>query len=146
MSEAINEAKRQGITHMMFGDLFLDDVRKYREEILRPTGITPVFPIWQRPTNRLAVDMIESGFKAIITCVDPKQLSPSFVGRKFDENFLRDLPPEVDPCGERGEFHTFVYDGPIFCNPIDIEVGEIVERDGFVFADVMPSRPIEDQL
>ncbi len=140
MSKAIDEAKRKGVSHMMFGDLFLDEVRNYREEMLKPTGIKAVFPIWQRPTERLAVEIIKSGCKAIVTCVDPKKLSPSFAGRKFNESFLRDLPSEVDPCGERGEFHTFVYDGPIFRNPIDIEVGEIVERDGFVFADVMPLR------
>ena len=145
VNESIDEAKRKGVTHMMFGDLFLDDIRKYREEMLRPTGITPVFPLWQRQTKRLAVEMIESGFKAIVTCVDPRQLSPSFAGREFDESFLRNLPLGVDPCGERGEFHTFVYDGPIFRNPIKIKVGEIVARDGFVFADVMPFHPMEDQ-
>lgn len=138
MGHAIAQANAQGVTHIMFGDLFLEDIRQYREDMLRPTGIIPVFPLWQRSTKALALEMIDLGFKAIITSVDPKQLSPSFAGRLFDKRFLDDLPASVDPCGERGEFHTFVYDAPLFRNPIDVTVGDIVERDGFVFADVMP--------
>lgn len=138
MKAAIADAQNQGVTHMMFGDLFLEDIRKYREDMLQLTGITPVFPLWQRPTKQLALDMIDAGFKAIIVCVDPKQLSPSFAGREFNKEFLRDLPASVDPCGENGEFHTFVYDAPLFKKPIDVAVGEVVQRDGFVFADVLP--------
>lgn len=137
MRLAITDAQNQGVTHMMFGDLFLEDIRKYRKNMLCLTGITPVFPLWQRPTKQLALEMIESGFKAIIVCVDPKQLSPSFAGREFNKDFLRDLPMGVDPCGENGEFHTFVYDGPIFKKFMDVVVGEVVERDGFMFADVL---------
>jgi len=138
MRDAITKAQNQGVTHTMFGDLFLEDIRKYREDMLYSTGITPVFPLWQRPTKELALEMIEAGFKAIVVCVDPKQLSPSFAGREFNQEFLCDLPASVDPCGENGEFHIFVYDGPLFKKPIDIKVGEVVQRDGFVFADVMP--------
>ncbi len=142
MLGAIEEARRQGVSHMMFGDLFLEDIRTYREKRLEYTGITPVFPIWKRPTDILAREMIASGVKAIITCVDPKQLPASFAGRQFDERFLTDLPKGVDPCGERGEFHTFVYDGPMFQNSINVRAGEIIERDGFVFADVDFTPPL----
>jgi uncharacterized protein (TIGR00290 family) len=142
MHKAILEAKKQGVTHMMFGDLFLEDIRQYRERMLEPNGITPIFPIWQRPTNVLAQEMIASGFKAVVTCIDPKQLPASFAGRRFDQTFLNDLPKEVDPCGERGEFHTFVYAGPVFQNPINIKVGEIIEREGFIFTDI---NSVEDE-
>jgi len=138
ITEAIEQAKREQVTHMVFGDLFLEDIRRYRETMLAPTGVRPLFPLWQRPTRALAQAMLASGLKAVITCVDPRQLSPAFAGRRFDESFLSDLPESVDPCGERGEFHTFVYDGPMFRHPVPIDVGDIVERDGFVFADVVP--------
>jgi uncharacterized protein (TIGR00290 family) len=138
MSEAIDSALAEGIEHFVFGDLFLEDVRSYREEKLATTGISPLFPLWGQPTNTLAQSIIDSGVKAVLTCVDPTTLSPTFAGRLFDESLLDDLPAGVDLCGERGEFHTFVYDGPGFSSPIDIEVGEIVERDGFVFCDVRP--------
>jgi len=141
MGEALNEAKRNDVSYMMFGDLFLEDIRQYRIKMLEGAGITPLFPIWKRPTAILAQEMIASGFKAVITCVDPKKLSPSFAGRKFDESFLKDLPKGIDPCGENGEFHTFVYDAPIFEKPINVEVGEIVEREGFIFADVYAKEP-----
>lgn len=138
MSEAIDSALADGIEHFVFGDLFLEDVRSYREEKLATTGISPLFPLWGQPTDTLAQSMIDSGVKAVVTCVDPSQISASFAGRFFDESLLHDLPESVDPCGERGEFHTFVFDGPGFSSPIDVEVGEVVERDGFVFCDVHP--------
>ena len=138
MTEAIRQAKAEGVTTMAFGDLFLQDVRAYREENLADTGIAPVFPIWGMDTSELALEMVKSGLKAVVTCVDPRQLDPSFAGRQYDEVFLADLPTEVDPCGENGEFHTFAYDGPMFGRPVPVQAGEVVERDGFVFADVLP--------
>ena len=123
----------------MFGDLFLRDVREYRERNLGRTGIAPVFPLWDRPTDQLARDMITGGVRAVLTCVDPKVLPAEFSGRAYDDALLADLPAGVDPCGERGEFHTFVWDGPGFSSPIAIEVGERVHRDGFVFSDVVPA-------
>ena len=116
---------------------FLQDVRAYRERNLAGTGITPVFPLWGRPTELLARDMLAAGVRAVLTCVDPNVLPSEFSGRAFDETLLADLPEHVDPCGERGEFHTFVWDGPDFSSPIDIEIGETVCRDGFVFRDVL---------
>ena len=138
MSEAIDSALADGIELFVFGDLFLEDVRSYREEKLAGTGISPLFPLWGQPTNTLAQSMIDSGVKAVVTCVDPSHISALFAGRFFDANLLADLPASVDPCGERGEFHTFVFDGPGFSSPIDIEVGEVVERDGFSFCDLRP--------
>lgn len=137
MRNALDSWKTKGVSQVIFGDLFLEDIRRYREEKLSQIGIRPVFPIWGENTRSLAEEMLKVGFRAIITCVDPKKLEPKFAGRQFDESFLRDLPPQVDPCGENGEFHTFVYDGPIFKEPIPVEVGERVLRDGFQFADVM---------
>ncbi|MGH9431719.1 MAG: ATP-binding protein [Terriglobia bacterium] len=139
MAQAMAEARRSGVTHMVFGDLFLEDIRKYREEKLAGTGITPLFPIWGLNTARLARDMIASGLKATVTCVDPKKLDRSFAGRQFDGALLADFPSAVDPCGENGEFHTFCCDGPMFRRPIAVARGEVVERDGFVFADVLPA-------
>ena len=139
MSAAIRRAKDAGITIMAFGDLFLEDVRHYRETQLASTGITPLFPLWGLPTKELAAQMIRAGLRARLTCVDPKQIAASFVGREFDESLLADLPPGVDPCGERGEFHTFAYAGPMFHRPIPVERGEVVTRDGFVFADLLPA-------
>jgi uncharacterized protein (TIGR00290 family) len=136
MREACDAAVAGGVDTMAFGDLFLEDVRRYREERLEGTGLTPVFPVWGLPTRRLAEDMIASGLRARLVCVDPRKLPREFAGRDFDADFLRDLPPEVDPCGENGEFHSFVYAGPMFSEPIPVESGEVVERDGFVFADV----------
>ena len=138
MSEAIDSALADNVEHFVFGDLFLEDVRSYREEKLAGTGISPLFPLWGQPTDTLAQSMIGSGVQAVVTCVDPSRIPASFAGRFFDGSLLADLPPDVDPCGERGEFHTFVFGGPGFSSPIDIEVGEIVERDGFVFCDVRP--------
>jgi uncharacterized protein (TIGR00290 family) len=138
MEEACSEIKAQGVNHMIFGDLFLEDIRAYREEKLAAAKMTPLFPLWLRDTTRLAHDMIASGLVAHIVCLDPKKLDRSFAGRRFDESFLRDLPPNVDPCGENGEFHTVVTAGPMFKAPIAVEIGETVERDGFVFTDVIP--------
>jgi len=126
----------EGVEAMAFGDLFLADIRAYREKQLAGTGLEPLFPLWQIPTAQLARDMIAAGLRAKITCVDPKVLSREFAGRDFDAAFLADLPPAVDPCGENGEFHSFVYEGPMFSKPIQLLTGEIVERDGFVFADL----------
>jgi uncharacterized protein (TIGR00290 family) len=136
MRGAIARARAEGITHMAFGDLFLEDVRRYREQMLAGTGIEPLFPLWGEPTGALAGRMVASGLRAFLTCVDPAQLSPTFAGRTFDEWLLEDLPESVDPCGERGEFHTFAYAGPMFDQPISIRPGEVVTRDGFVFADL----------
>jgi len=137
MREAVQVARAEGVEGMVFGDLFLDDVRAYREGNLAGTGITARFPLWGEPTDRLAREMIDVGVQAVLTCVDPAVLPADFAGRPFDAELLDDLPEGVDPCGERGEFHTFVWDGPGFAAPIPIERGEIVERDGFVFCDVL---------
>jgi uncharacterized protein (TIGR00290 family) len=139
MRDAVAVARRDGATRMVFGDLFLADVRAYREEHLRNTGLAPAFPLWDEPTERLAREMLDVGLRAVLTCVDPRVLAPDFAGRAFDAELLDDLPDDVDPCGERGEFHTFVWDGPGFSAPIPIERGETVERDGFVFCDVRPA-------
>jgi len=128
---------KEGITHIAFGDLFLEDVRKYRELKLSTINITPLFPLWGMNTLHLAKEMIASGLKAVITCIDPKKLDAPFVGRKFNNQLLNDLPLDVDPCGENGEFHTFVYDGPMFKKPISISIGSIVERNGFIFRDIL---------
>lgn len=135
MAEACQRAIRERVDAVAFGDLFLQDVRDYRVRQLAPTGLQPLFPLWAIPTDQLAQDMIASGLRAGLTCVDPKQITASFAGREFDEVLLRDLPPSADPCGERGEFHTCVYAGPMFSSPIALKAGEIVERDGFNYAD-----------
>jgi uncharacterized protein (TIGR00290 family) len=137
--DAIAVARAEGVECMVFGDLFLDDVRRYREDHLAGTGIEPVFPLWDAPTDDLAREMLDVGVRAVLTCVDPRVLPAPFVGRAFDASLLHDLPAGVDPCGERGEFHTFVWDAPGFAAPIPIEQGETVERDGFVFRDVLPA-------
>lgn len=139
MGRALAEAKASGVTHFVFGDLFLEDIRAYREAKLEAVGVRAVFPLWGRDTRALAHDMIEQGFRARTTCIDPRKLAASFAGRQFDARFLSELPPEVDPCGENGEFHTFVTGGPMFSREIAVERGEIVERDGFVFADLVPA-------
>jgi len=137
MSEAVARAVGEGFTHIAFGDLFLEDIRRYREERLAGTGLTPLFPLFDADTPLLAREMIASGLRARLTCVDPRVLDARFAGREFDERLLDELPPGIDPCGERGEFHSFAYDGPMFRHPIPIENGIVVERDGFVFADVL---------
>jgi uncharacterized protein (TIGR00290 family) len=136
MAEAVRRAREAGVEKMVFGDLFLEDVRRYRETHLAGTGIEPVFPIWGIPTDRLARDMIAGGLRARLTCVDPKQLDRRFAGREFDAALLENLPPSADPCGERGEFHTCVTDGPMFRRPVPVTPGPVVEREGFVFADL----------
>lgn len=138
MRGVCQRAVTEGITAIAFGDLFLQDIRDYRERQLLNTGLEPLFPVWQIPTAQLARDMITAGVKAKITCVDPAQVDRAFAGRDFDQALVDSLPSGVDPCGENGEFHTFVYDAPVFSSPIAIRMGEIVERDGFVFADVLP--------
>jgi len=138
MRGVCQRALAEGITAIAFGDLFLQDIRDYRERQLQGTGLEPLFPVWEIPTTKLARDMIAAGVKAKITCVDPAQVDRTFAGRDFDQALLDSLPPGVDPCGENGEFHTFVYDAPVFSSPIAVSMGEIVERDGFVFADVLP--------
>jgi uncharacterized protein (TIGR00290 family) len=139
MTALCERATGEAVQAIVFGDLFLADIRAYREKQLAGTGLEPLFPVWQIPTADLARTMIASGLRAKITCVDPKVLPKEFAGRDFDSQFLADLPPTADPCGENGEFHSFVYDGPGFRRPINITVGEIVERDGFVFADIARS-------
>jgi uncharacterized protein (TIGR00290 family) len=155
MAKACARAMEEGVECVAFGDLFLEDIRAYREAKLKPTGLKPLFPCWQLPTAELAREMIRAGVRAHLVCVDPKYLDRSFAGRMFDESLLAELPESVDPCGERGEFHTFVSAGPMFADgfargddsgfargavsrSIEIRRGETVERDGFVYADLLP--------
>lgn len=135
MRDVCARAVAEGVDAIAFGDLFLADIRAYRERQLQGTGLEPLFPVWQIPTGELAREMIAAGLKAKITCVDPKRLPAKIAGREFDAGLLGDLPSDVDPCGENGEFHTFVYDGPMFRRAISVQAGGVVERDGFVFAD-----------
>ena len=138
VGEAMAAARADlGVDAIAFGDLHLEDVRRYREQQLDGSGLEPLFPIWHKPTAELAVEMIDAGIVAHITCVDPKQYPAGFAGRRFDHDLLADLPEDVDPCGENGEFHSFVSAGPMFREPIAVRTGEIVERDGFVFCDVL---------
>ena len=137
MGEAMAQARSVGVTRVAFGDLFLEDVRQYRETKLAGSGIEPLFPLWGLETAELARTMVGAGLCAYLTCVDPKQLSPRFAGRAFDSDLLAELPQSVDPCGERGEFHTFACAGPMFAAPIPVTLGEVVERDGFVFTDLI---------
>lgn len=137
MAAALERAQANGVTAVAFGDLFLEDVRRYREERLAGTGIEPLFPLWGLDTAKLAGEMVAGGLRAHLTCVDPRQLDRSFAGRTYDAALLDDLPAGVDPCGERGEFHTFAYAGPMFAQPIPIAAGEVVERAGFVYADLL---------
>jgi uncharacterized protein (TIGR00290 family) len=139
MAQAFASAPLSEVEEVVFGDLFLEDVRAYREERLAAGGKRGNFPLWGRDTTRLAREFIAAGFKANIVCLDPHVLDPSFAGRAFDEQLLAELPIEVDPCGENGEFHTFVHAGPMLAEPIECETGEVVERDGFVFCDLMPA-------
>ena len=138
MGSAMERAKAEGVRHVIFGDLFLEDIRAYREKQLAQCEMTPVFPLWRRDTRELAKEMIAGGLSAYLTCVDPRKLDRRFAGRRFDDELLRDLPAEVDPCGENGEFHTFANGGPMFRATIPVEAGEVVERDGFIFADFLP--------
>ena len=136
MKEFVDTSRERGIHCMAFGDLFLQDIRAYREANLKDTGITPLFPLWEIPTDRLARQMISEGLRAYLTCIDPKKLPARFAGREFGPSLLDELPESVDPCGEYGEFHTFAVDGPMFQSPVEVILGEVVERDGFVFADL----------
>lgn len=137
MSAFVAEAREAGVEAMAFGDLFLADIRAYREERLQGSGIAPLFPLWERDTRQLARDMISSGLKARVVSLDPRAIARDLIGREFDADLLDDLPSTADPCGENGEFHTFAYAGPMFDAPIDVATGAIVERDGFVFADLV---------
>jgi uncharacterized protein (TIGR00290 family) len=137
MAAAVQRAAADGFTHVAFGDLFLEDVRRYREDRMAGTGLTPIFPLWGRPTAALAREMIAGGLEAYLTCVDPRVLPASFAGRQYDRALLDEFPASIDPCGERGEFHTCAIAGPMFSKRIDVKAGETVERDGFVFSDVL---------
>ena len=137
MSAFVAKARAAGVEAMAFGDLFLEDIRAYREERLRGSGITPLFPLWERNTRQLARDMISSGLRARVVSLNPRAIARDLIGREFDADLLDDLPSTADPCGENGEFHTFAYAGPMFDAPIDVTTGAIVERDGFVFADLV---------
>ena len=138
MAQFVERVKIAKIEYFAFGDLFLEDIRNYREEKLQGSGIKPIFPIWGIPTDELSREMISNGLRTVITCINPKQIPKEFVGREFDESFLDSLPETIDPCGENGEFHSFVFDGPMFKEQIEITVGDIVHRDDFIFADVLP--------
>jgi uncharacterized protein (TIGR00290 family) len=139
MSAAMARARAEGAWHVVFGDLFLEDIRAYREKQLAACGMTPVFPLWRKDTKQLANEMLAGGLSAYLTCVDPRKLDRSFAGRRFDAELLKALPADVDPCGENGEFHTFANAGPMFSHRIPVAAGEIVEREGFVFADILPA-------
>jgi len=139
MQGAVDRAVADGVEEVVFGDLFLEDIRAYREQALGGTGLRPRFPLWLRPTDELAHDMLAAGVRAVLTCVDPAKVPAELAGRAWDDDLLAELPEGVDPCGENGEFHTFVWDAPGFREPIAVEPGPIVERDGFVFADVRPA-------
>ncbi len=140
MKERLLRHKANGVSRVIFGDLFLRDIRQYREARLAQIGMKGLFPLWHQDTRKLAEDFIAAGFRAFIVCVDPKQIDPSFCGRPFDRAFLSDLPASADPCGENGEFHTFVYDGPIFKKALAVKKGEVVNREGFWFCD-LTARP-----
>jgi uncharacterized protein (TIGR00290 family) len=138
MSIAVSNAKAAGVTHIAFGDLYLEEVRAYREQHLACSGITPIFPVWGRPTRDLAREMIDNNVEAFLTTVDLAKLSASFAGRRFDSALLDDLPEGIDPCGENGEFHSFVTAGPMLSRRIAVEFGKVVARDGFAYADLLP--------
>jgi uncharacterized protein (TIGR00290 family) len=146
MRDVCSRAISAGVETIAFGDLFLQDIRNYREKQLQPTGLKPIFPLWQLPTDMLAREMLAGGLRARITCVDTKQLPASFAGREFDGNFLHDLPPQIDPCGENGEFHTCVYAGPMFDKPIPLKAGEIVTRENFSYADFLLPEPTATRI
>jgi uncharacterized protein (TIGR00290 family) len=139
MAEALAHHQQNGVSGVAFGDIFLEDLRAYREQKLAPTGLQAIFPIWKRDTSELALSFIQLGFRAVVACLDLKRLDRSFAGAEINEEFLRRLPSGVDPCGENGEFHTFVFDGPNFRRPIPFTRGEVVERDGFIFCDLVPA-------
>jgi len=134
---AICRAKAEGIDAIAFGDLFLTDVRQYRERMMEGTGVSPLFPLWGRPTADLAREMIDGGLRARITCVDSRCFPAAMSGKEFNDDFLKTLPNGVDPCGENGEFHSFAFDGPMFNHPVEFTIGESVEHDGFIFTDLL---------
>jgi uncharacterized protein (TIGR00290 family) len=138
MSAATDAARRQDVSQIIFGDLFLADIRAYREASLAGTGLTPVFPLWHRPTAELSREILAQGIRAVITCVDPSQAPKAIAGRPYDQALLATLPASVDPCGENGEFHTFVTDAPGFAHPLEVTTGETAERNGFLFTDLLP--------
>lgn len=139
MSTALVAAEDSGVSRLVFGDLYLADIRAYREQSLTGTDLTAVFPLWERPTTELASQVLHSGIRALITCVDPEQAPHELAGRWYDQQLVDALPPSVDPCGENGEFHTFVVDGPDFAHPLNVTVGDITDRNGFVYADILPA-------
>ncbi|WP_232848906.1 Dph6-related ATP pyrophosphatase [Amphritea pacifica] len=141
MGRFVRRLQNDGIDCMAFGDLYLEDIRAYREKNLAGTGITPLFPLWQIPTDQLSREMLKGGLKTVITCVDPAQAPADLAGREYDQTLIDELPDSVDPCGENGEFHSFVFDGPMFRSKIEISIGEIVTRDNFIFADLLPVEP-----
>jgi uncharacterized protein (TIGR00290 family) len=142
MEEALRRYCAEGVRTVAFGDIFLEDLRAYREKNLARIGMTAFFPIWKRDTRELIRGFHAARFRAIAACIDPRVLDRSFAGRELDESFFRDLPAGVDPCGENGEFHTFVFDGPIFRKPISVRAGEVVERDSFIYCDLLPSAAV----
>jgi uncharacterized protein (TIGR00290 family) len=142
MEEALRIHCAEGVRTVAFGDIFLEDLRAYREKTLARIGMTALFPIWKRDTRELIRSFHAAGFRAVAACIDPRVLDRSFAGRELDESFFRDLPAGVDPCGENGEFHTFVFDGPIFRKPIPVRAGEVVERDSFIYCDLLPSAAV----
>ena len=145
MEEALRAHYENGVRRVAFGDIFLEDLREYREKNLARIGMTAIFPIWKRDTRELTRELVARGYRAITVCVDGKVLDSSFAGRMLDEAFFRDLPAQADPCGENGEFHTFVFDGPGFRRPVPFSVGEVVARDGFYFSDLIPKEKGEDK-
>lgn len=142
MAATCERAVHEGFTGIAFGDLFLEEIRSYRETKLAGTGLTPIFPLWGIPTDELARQMLEGGLRARLTCVDPRRVTKELAGREWDRALLTELPADVDPCGENGEFHSFAYAGPMFEKPIEVEAGERVERDGFVYCDLLPLQPL----
>jgi uncharacterized protein (TIGR00290 family) len=138
MAETVLRFRGRGVLHVGFGDIFLEDLRAYREQKLISADMTALFPIWKVDTRELVARFLADKFRAVAVCIDPRKLAPTFAGRELDASFFGDLPPDVDPCGENGEFHTFVFDGPIFRAPIAVQIGTVVERDSFVFCDVLP--------
>lgn len=139
MRAALQHARQAGVTHIAFGDLFLEEIRTYREKMMSGTGIQPLFPLWRsaEQTPSLAREMLKNGLRAVLVTLDPKRLDATFAGRLYDLDFLRELPESIDPCGENGEFHTFCFAGPMFSHPIPIRLGETIERDGFLFTDLL---------
>jgi uncharacterized protein (TIGR00290 family) len=138
MDAVLRRARAEGVEAVAFGDLYLEEVRRYRERQMAGTGLRPLFPLWGRPTRALADEMIAGGLRAVLTCVDPRMMPPALAGRQFDRELLAELPPGVDPCGENGEFHTFAWAGPMFRAPVRVRTGEVVARGGFVFCDLLP--------